>query len=162
MAEEEYTIRPARAEDAQAVTAMWAEMGVEHQQYDPQRWALAADAGERQREHFFRTLADRQSGLVLTATDSTGQVVGYLMAGVTEPPPVFRTKRRGQIWDLFVRPAHRGKGVGRRLMEAAVDGLKARGAEDLLLRVSADNEAAIEFYRKLGLRLVAHEMYTEL
>jgi len=162
MAKEEYTIRPARAEDAQAVTAMWAEMGAEHQQYDPQRWAFAADAGEKQREHFLRTLADQQNGLALTATDSAGQVVGYLMAGVTEPAPVFRTKRRGQIWDLFVRPAHRGKGVGRRLMEAAVDGLKARGAEDLLLRVSADNEAAIEFYRKLGLRLVAHEMYTKL
>ena len=162
MTSQSYTVRAACPEDAEAVTAMYGEMGAEHQQYDSQRWALAADSGQKQREHFLRTLADQQNGLALTATDSAGQVVGYLMAGVTEPPPVFRTKRRGQIWDLFVRPAHRGKGLGRRLMEAAVDGLKARGAEDLLLRVSADNEAAIEFYRKLGLRLVAHEMYRKL
>ena len=162
MTDEEYTIRPARPEDADAVTAMWRQMAGEHRQYDPQRWAVAADADEKQREHFLETLKDEQNGVVLVATDPAGQVVGYLLAGITQPAPVFRTKRRGQIWDLFVRPAHRRKGVARGLMEAAVEALKLRRAEDLLLRVSVDNVAAIKFYRKMGMRLVVHEMHRKL
>lgn len=51
---------------------------------------------------------------------------------------------------LFVRPPHRGDGVGRRLMIAALDGATADGFETLRLGVGPFLERAHALYRRLG------------
>lgn len=47
-------------------------------------------------------------------------------------------------------PEWRGKGVGRRLIEAAVAAAFAAGMTRVQLTVRADNEAAITLYRRIG------------
>jgi ribosomal protein S18 acetylase RimI-like enzyme len=47
-------------------------------------------------------------------------------------------------------PGYQRNGIGRRLMEAAIDSLRLRGIEELSLTVTAANERAVRLYRKLG------------
>jgi GNAT superfamily N-acetyltransferase len=52
--------------------------------------------------------------------------------------------------DLFVRPAERGKGYGRALLERLAQIAKERGCGRMEWAVLDWNEPAIQFYRKLG------------
>ncbi|MEQ1568312.1 MAG: GNAT family N-acetyltransferase [Myxococcota bacterium] len=67
--------------------------------------------------------------------------------------PTFSTfLGRPGIWleDLFVRPAHRGSGLGRALLAAVAREAVARGAGRLEWSVLDWNEPALGFYRALG------------
>lgn len=53
------------------------------------------------------------------------------------------------LWKLYVLPDHQGKGVGKALLDAAVDALPA-GTAELLLDVLVGNKQAIGFYEAYG------------
>ena len=54
------------------------------------------------------------------------------------------------IEDVYVRPAWRGRGVGRSLLEHLLDWARVAGATRAQLLADRDNAAAIGFYRRLG------------
>ncbi|MEZ4453258.1 MAG: GNAT family N-acetyltransferase [Nannocystaceae bacterium] len=58
-----------------------------------------------------------------------------------------------RVAGMGVVPGARRRGVGARLLERALDGLRAAGYRELRLEVIADNHAAIELYRAHGLRV---------
>ena len=60
------------------------------------------------------------------------------------------------VWleDLFVRPVHRGGGVGRALLAAVAARVRERGGERLEWAALDWNELALGFYRRIG----AHTM----
>lgn len=60
--------------------------------------------------------------------------------------------RVGHIRNVVVAPEARGAGVGRRLMDALADRMRAAGAETWSLNVKPDNAAAIRLYERCGLR----------
>ncbi len=56
------------------------------------------------------------------------------------------------VWleDLFVRPAHRGAGVGRELLAAVAASVRERGGQRLEWAALDWNELALGFYRRIG------------
>ena len=58
------------------------------------------------------------------------------------------------INNVASRSEYRRMGVGRSLMEGAIDEARYRGVRDVLLEVRASNEAAQLLYRSLGFRFV--------
>jgi GNAT superfamily N-acetyltransferase len=56
------------------------------------------------------------------------------------------------VWleDLFVRPAHRGAGVGRELLAAVAARVRERGGQRLEWAALDWNELALGFYRRIG------------
>jgi ribosomal protein S18 acetylase RimI-like enzyme len=54
------------------------------------------------------------------------------------------------LYDLFVDPAARRGGVGRRLMQAAADEARSRGACSLVLSTAKTNLGAQRLYESLG------------
>ena len=161
MSPERYTVRRAVEADADMLAEMWEAMTRQHASYDPERWNWADDPAGKWRRHFTETVDDPRTIYLLVETPD-GEAVGYVMAAVTEPALVWATRRRGQIYDLYVRPEYRRTGAGTKLMAAAFDALGALDAEDVILRVSKDNPAAIAHYEALGMRIVVHEMYRRL
>lgn len=85
---------------------------------------------------------------------ASGEVAVVLGPG--EPPAGFAQLRfRGSLYEpgpdacleeLWVRPAFRGAGLGRALLEAAMDLARERGATRIDLNTSVDDEAARALY----------------
>ena len=82
----------------------------------------------------------------------------FLIAG--EPPAgVCQLRYRYSIWtesvdcwleDIFVEDEARGSGMGRALMEAALERARARGCRRMELDVNEANPAAMALYDSLG------------
>lgn len=68
----------------------------------------------------------------------------------------------GHLGAMWVDPAWRGRGVGRRLFAAACDELEAAGCERIELSVTEGNERAIALYQRFGFALTGrHEPLRE-
>ncbi|MSR83028.1 MAG: GNAT family N-acetyltransferase [Candidatus Latescibacteria bacterium] len=61
--------------------------------------------------------------------------------------------RRMGVGHLYVAPQHRGKGIGRGLIESAVNYARTTEARCLWLETQNTNYPAIQFYRRAGFRL---------
>ena len=57
---------------------------------------------------------------------------------------------RAHLVSMWVAPTHRRSGVGRRLVEAIIEWARARGRRSLELIVTSNNDAAKNFYQRLG------------
>ena len=55
-----------------------------------------------------------------------------------------------EILTLAVAPAARGRGLGRALLQAAINKAQAMGAQTMFLEVGADNPHALALYAGLG------------
>jgi ribosomal protein S18 acetylase RimI-like enzyme len=58
----------------------------------------------------------------------------------------------GAIQNVGVTPGHRGRGLGTALVLKSLHGFQACGAHHANLEVTAQNDAAIRIYRRLGFR----------
>lgn len=59
-----------------------------------------------------------------------------------------------EVWGLGVTPAHRRRGVGRKLLTAALAQANAYGAARMILEVAIDNGAARRLYASVGFTAV--------
>jgi ribosomal protein S18 acetylase RimI-like enzyme len=74
---------------------------------------------------------------------------GRLVGNVTVNRPTGHPER-WQISNVAVLEGYRGQGVGRKLMDAAVDLILRRGGQTAYLFVRSDNDVALHLYRGLG------------
>jgi ribosomal-protein-alanine N-acetyltransferase len=94
----------------------------------------------------FRLYAADPDSLFLVARTAAG-LVGYIIA---------RADRWGaEIVSLAVMPSSRNRGIGRRLMTAAVRRMLRRNAQSVRLMVRHNNSVAAAFYRRQGFRPVS-------
>ena len=80
------------------------------------------------------------------AVDRAQGIVGFGAGGRERKG---KTRRRAEVYTLYVLPAHQRKGVGRRLLAAATQHLGDRGFESLIVWVLASNPARA-FYESLS------------
>jgi ribosomal protein S18 acetylase RimI-like enzyme len=59
-------------------------------------------------------------------------------------------KTRWYIFNVATHPDYRGRGLARRMVNAALDRIRARGGQRVLLDVRTDNVPAYQLYRHLG------------
>lgn len=84
----------------------------------------------------------------------SGRVVGFVWSKSQSPPaiPAFIQKPLQIVGDVVVEAPLRGRGIGRALVERALDWGRARGLLQVQLTVFAQNSEARGFYDKLGFR----------
>lgn len=102
-------------------------------------------------------------GTVLVAEDQ-GQVVATLLL-VSEPAEAFvRPDLRSctRVLDLCVAASHRGRGLGRRLLDEAESIARAHGHAALLIGAVVGNETALGLYESVGFRRRAIELLKPL
>ena len=92
-------------------------------------------------EEGIRRFLERNPDTCLVAVEE-GHIVGAVLAG--------SDGRRGYLYHTAVHPHFRGRGIGRTLVEAALDALEAQGIHKAALVVFARNEAGNGFWEKLG------------
>jgi len=95
--------------------------------------------------------AAESQGAVLVA-ELDGAVIAHLVLTYERQGPYVREELRDYalIADLFVRQAHRGRGIGRALIAEAERRAIARGLPRIMLGVVHGNAAAERSYRRQG------------
>ena len=81
--------------------------------------------------------------LVGSTADTSGGTMGGLLIAR-------KAADEAEILTFCVAPACRNAGLGRALLETAVQKLRAAGAKQLFLEVEDGNDAALKLYRSLG------------
>lgn len=153
-------IRPALKSDVKEVS----QLRLEALQNQPE--AFSSDyASERRRSvsdwEAWLGRADGTVGIIFLAyvgapaVDGAPSMEGGQLAGMAG---IFRghsskTEHTGTISGVYVRPALRQQGIGRRLMQACTDWAQARGVEQLKLAVVNTNIAAIRLYARCGFQV---------
>lgn len=98
-------------------------------------------------------LADRLKELM---ADDTAVVLGGHgpdgLALVRFRPSLWSRANEAYLAELYVRPEHRGHGLGRALLTAAIELARARGADYFDLSTSEDDVAARKLYESCGFR----------
>ena len=126
-------IREARVGDVAALTRLAGELGYPAEESQIHR-------------RFEHVLADKDQQ-IFVAEESGGEVVGWVHVHlgrwlVVDP--------RGEVMGLIVSPALRGRGVGRRLMQAAEVWTQQQGGTLLTLRSNIVRKEAHVFYERIG------------
>lgn len=114
-----------------------------------QCFALADDWQPMLQDYFERTHDDPQT-LWLIAWQAD-KPVGLLILKSHRDTPLFRHRTWVELVGIYVAPAARGSGLGRRLMDYAYQWTAAKGCRRLQLYVTASNTVARDFYRECGL-----------
>ena len=97
-----------------------------------------------------RAIADdpqSQDCVYVAVDESQDEIVGLVMGG---PGDAERLPNCGEIYALYVRPEHHGRGVGRRLLQVAVRFFIAHGKTTLMIGCLNSNTPAAGFYTAMG------------
>ena len=79
---------------------------------------------------------------LLVATDESGDIIGFTAVHPADC----------EMFLLFVHPKHAGRGVGRRLLDAAHKVLRAAGCREAFLYTHEENQRALAVYEAAGYR----------
>jgi GNAT superfamily N-acetyltransferase len=66
---------------------------------------------------------------------------------------LIQTGQWGAVQNVGIAPEHRGRGLGRALVQRSLAGFQAAGVGRVYLDVTARNTAAVQLYRSVGFRL---------
>jgi ribosomal protein S18 acetylase RimI-like enzyme len=83
--------------------------------------------------------------------------VGYAVVSISDAFQSWASGDRvGDVYELAVVAAERGRGIGSALMDAVEAELVAAGIGEVRLRVIAANRDALRFYERRGLTPISH------
>ena len=133
----------------------------EHHDFDPERFIAATSGTEKGYGSFLGTQLEEPHIVILVA-ERDGKVIGYTYAGVEGPNYMELRGPAGMLYDIVVDPAHRRQGVGRMLLDATLEALKARGAPRVVLEAAERNPSAQRLFDRAGFRRTMIEMTREL
>ena len=143
----DWTIRRANLTEVNKVVLLWKAF-----MNDP----LAIDEpiptheeNEKKQSQFIGELIREDPQQVLVA-EKEGELIGYVAYQVEQKAPVEMSRKRSFIHDLYVSPSHRGRGVGRSLLQACLNHLIDAGPRQVRIAVWVRNAGAIQLYRKMG------------
>ena len=154
-------IRGATPADIPAIGRLGALLVRVHHDLDPKRFIPATSRTEQAYGSFLGTQLDEPNIVILVA-ERDGEVIGYTYAGVEGHDYMSLRGPAGVLYDIVVDPAHRRQGVGRMLLDATLEVLKARGAPRVVLSTAERNEVAQRLFDRAGFRPTMIEMTREL
>jgi GNAT superfamily N-acetyltransferase len=132
----EFAVRRATVADAETIGRLLHDFNSEFDDPTPGPRALA----ER-----FRELLAGDETMVLLGGDGP-----FGIAVLRFRPAIFTNALECYLAELYVVPGRRGHGLGRALMEAAIEFARGRGADHMDLGTSEDDVAARALYESLG------------
>ena len=140
MTTEPFTVGQAALNDVPALAALLAELFSIEQDF-------AADA-QKQRAGLEQLIAAADRAAVLVARTAEGRPIGMVTAQLV----ISTAEGAPSAWieDMVVARNSRRGGIGRALLEAALDWARQHGATRAQLLVDLDNAPALVYYERLG------------
>lgn len=155
-------VRRATCNDLPRIGALGALLVETHHGFDSLRFLAPTARTQQGYASFLGSQLEEPDAAVFVAAEN-GDVIGYAYAQVDESYDYMALRGpAGILHDLIVDPEHRGRGVGRQLLEAVLAYLRSRGAPRVVLSTAQRNEAAQRLFASLGFRRTMIEMTREL
>jgi diamine N-acetyltransferase len=151
------TIRPARLSDVPALSALanrtWSDAFGDGVSPDDE----AAELEETRSETYFADVLRTKTILV---AEEDGALLGYVQFGDVGIPDVQVQPGDQGLQRLYVETALQGRGLGRRLLEAALQHPRLAEAKRIFLQVWDENERAVRLYESFGFTRVGTTSFT--
>lgn len=154
-------VRRATPADLPGIGRLGALLVEEHYNFDPRRFLAASHRTPADYASFMSTQLEDPDVAVLVADDN-GNMIGYAYAAVEGHNYMSLRGPAGVLHDVIVATEHRGRGVGRLLLDAALAFFSSRGLPRVVLSTAARNEAAQRLFARMGFRRTMIEMTREL
>ena len=137
-----YSVRPATARDAKAIAEIHvATWQATYQDLMPEDYLKSMTVDKRLT--YWREAIEYSEPQLLVVLDAD-KVVGFV--GFDRSRDAGTKSSVGEIWALYVAPAHWGEGAGVALWDGAREGLKEEGCTQVTLWVLLHNERALRFF----------------
>ena len=135
----ELTVRPARENDAEAIARIY-NQGIEDR-------VATLETELRTPEERRRWMAARGPRHPVIVAEAAGTVVGWASLNQFNPRPAYQ---HVADFSVYVDRDWRGKGVGRRLLEAVIELAREIGYHKMVLATFPTNEGGVRLYERLG------------
>lgn len=110
---------------------------------------------EHYSDYFFESILKELPEAFIIA-EIEGKIIGYIMCKIEFGFSNFRKLgfvKKGHVVSVAVLEEHRGKGLGKALMQEATTGMIRRKTDEIYLEVRVSNEQAVKLYENLGLTI---------
>lgn len=107
---------------------------------------------EHYSDYFYESLLAEMPEAFLV-TESKGKIVGYIMCKTEYGFSNFKKLgfvKKGHVVSVAVLEEYRGLGLGRAIIEEAINGVKLKRCDELYLEVRCSNTDAVRLYEKIG------------
>lgn len=145
------TWRPADTEELKRITIeAFQSVSIDYhiqQKFGP----LGNDWSVRKARHIDEDIAANPDGVFVAEED--GVILGYITVRLD------RESGLGRIPNLAVKAGLRGRGLGKRLMEHALDYLRAQGMTHAKIETLANNEIGSRFYPQMGFQEIVRQIH---
>jgi ribosomal protein S18 acetylase RimI-like enzyme len=149
-----FTVRPATVDDVAAISTVHVRSWqVAYRGQMPDRVLDELDPAERASRRLRHMNDPGDPGRTVVAVEQPGDaVIGFTDFGPRRNDDDWQQiiDDEGQVYAIYVDPAHWGRGVGRALMDAAVADLTRDGGRPVRLWVLGTNERSRRFYERYG------------
>lgn len=134
-------IRKAQITDSRVVAELWHKYELYEHNLDPR---ITVGSEMSYRKHFEEILSNKSSLIALAELES--QIVG-IIDYITYKKGMLRV---GSLGNVFVLEDYRGKGIGSKLIEYAMDKLRNKKCNYIISGVRVNNSDAQNFWKKRG------------
>lgn len=139
-------VRLATLEDAEGIRAIYNREVLEG--------TATFDLRPRSAEEQRAWLTDRSGAHAVVVAVEGREVLGFGSLSPYRERPAYRTSVEDSV---YVGAGHQGRGVGRAVLEALVDGATQRGFHTVLARITDGNEASVRLHERCGFTVVGVE-----
>ena len=142
-------IRRASLDDLDNIESLWWEMMEFHVSLD-NYFTLKPEAGIHHEKYMTGLIKDEETRVFVA--DGDGQLLGYIVAGVSDYPPIYLLKNHGHIGAISVTASARRLGIGTKLLDAALDWFRTQGLQRVECGVAVENPVSRAFWEEMGFR----------
>ena len=154
-------IRKAKTKDITAILQLLSQVLEIHASIRPD---IFISGSTKYTEPELLSMLDDPERPVYVAVDEADKVLGYVFCCLRKPPlsHTMQQKKTFFIDDLCVDERYRGLKIGEKLFRFAASQAKETGCAFLTLNVWEGNDAAMRFYKKMGMKPKETEMELSL
>ncbi|MBD2302795.1 MULTISPECIES: GNAT family N-acetyltransferase [Nostocales] len=153
-------IRSAKPNDVPAILPMVAKICALHESWDNAKYGFVAHI-EQHYEKWLMRMAQNERSVFLVAEDDR-QLVAFLISAIEQEIPIYRLQEYAFIYDLWVEPEHRQKGIARQMIMLCVERFEQMGIKQIRLDTAVENENARKLFASCGFRFSNIEMLREI
>lgn len=154
-------VRQATHADLPRLGRLGALLVQQHHDFDGRRFLAPTGRTPDHYAEFLGSQLDDPDVLVLVA-ELHGGVIGYTFSAMEGYDYASLRGPAALLHDVLVDPDHRGRGIGRRLLDETLSMLRAKGARQVVLSTAERNESAQKLFTRMGFRRTMIEMTREL